>query len=98
MGTLPKVLNALNSPNDAIAGYGLQVITQIVQNDNCLKSLSGCEFIKTLKDAISRRLDLLPLAADTMSKIFKKDDIVDDFVGQVKFFSTRILLKNKLKN
>ena len=83
MGTLPKVLQALDSKNDAIAGHGLQVITQIVKNDNCLKSLAAYEFIGILKEAIRRRMDLVPLAAETLRKIFKNQAVVDDFVGQV---------------
>lgn len=83
MGTLPKVLQALSSKNDAIVGYGLKVITQITQNDNCLKTLSSYEFIRILKSAISRRMDLVPLAAETLRKIFKNQIVVDDFVGQV---------------
>jgi len=82
MGTLPKAVQALDSRNDTIAGFGLQVVTQIVKNDNCLKALSGCEFIKTLKDAIARRSDLIELAAETLSRIFKNQSVVDEFVGQ----------------
>ena len=92
MGTLPKVLQALSSKNDAIAGFGLQVITQIVKNDNCLKSLTAYEFISILKDTINRRIDLIPLAAETLSKIFQNQVVVDDFVGQVIMTENQIFL------
>jgi len=82
MGTLPKALQALSSKNDAIAGFGLQVVTQIVRNDNCLRALAGSEFIRILKEAIARRSDLIELAAETLSRVFKNQSVVDDFVGQ----------------
>ncbi len=82
MGTLPQVIQALNSKKDSIVGSALQVLNQIVNNDNCLKTLSSYECMNTFKEAIQKRLDLVPITAETLSKIFANQTVVDEFVGQ----------------
>lgn len=82
MGTLPQVIQALGSKKDSIVGSALQILNQIVNNENCLKSLSSYECMNTFKEAIQKRLDLVPITAETLSKIFSNQIVVDEFVGQ----------------
>lgn len=82
MGTLPQVIQALGSKKDSIVGSALQILNQFVNNENCLKSLSSYECMNTFKEAIQKRLDLVPITAETLSKIFSNQIVVDEFVGQ----------------
>ena len=84
MGSLPQVIQALNSKKDQIVGSGLQVVNQIVNNENCLKTLSQYELIASFKQAMSSRRDLMAVSAEALSKIFSNQLVVDEFVGQVR--------------
>ena len=84
MGSLPQVVQALGSKKSSIIGAGLQVINQVVANENCLKSLSTSDLMSPLKQAIEKRPDLIPVAAEALSKIFSNQIVVDEFVSQVK--------------
>lgn len=83
MGVLPQVIKALGSKKDAIVGSSMHLINQLVNNEHCLKSLSSSEFMQPMKLAMQRRPDLVPFAAETMSKVFSSQTVVDEFVGQV---------------
>ncbi|CAF0754857.1 unnamed protein product [Brachionus calyciflorus] len=82
MGVLPQVVQALVSKKDAIVGSAIHVINQIVNNENCLRALSTSEFMNPMKQAMQRRADLIPVAAESMSRIFSRPSVVDEFVGQ----------------
>ena len=83
MGVLPQVLQALGSKSDAIVGSGLSVFGELVNSESCLKSMTGLDSISKIKEAAERRFDLMPLIADTLSKIFATPSVVDEFVAQV---------------
>ena len=84
MGVLPQVIQTFSSKKDAIVGAGLQVLNQIVNNENCLKSMTSyADVMNPLKHAMQRRPDLVTLAAESLSKIFSNQIVVDEFVGQV---------------
>jgi DnaJ family protein C protein 13 len=83
MGTLPQVVQALNSKKDAIVGAGLQVCNQVAANENCLKSLIGQDLlIQSFKQAMEKRTDLVPVASDALCKMFTCQIVVDEFVSQ----------------
>jgi DnaJ family protein C protein 13 len=82
MGSLPQVSQALNSRKSGIVGSALQVLSQVVNNDACLKSMSSNEWMMPLKQAMEKRPDLIYYAADSLSKIYACEPVVDEFVGQ----------------
>ena len=94
MGTLPKVLQTLSAKNEAIVGYGIFVLNQIVKNENCLKSLTAYDCINIFKEAIKKRIDLIPVISETLCTIFSNQTVVDEFVGQVKIFNFVIFNEN----
>jgi DnaJ family protein C protein 13 len=82
MGVLPQVIQAFGSKKDAIVGSAIHVLNKVVINESCLKALSLSELMNPLKVAIQRRADLIPVAAEAMSRIFTNQTVVDEFVGQ----------------
>ena len=85
MGVLPQIVQALSSKKDSIVGSALHVVNQVVNNENCLRSLTSNEFMSPLKQAMQRRADLVAVAAEAMNRIFSNQSVVDEFVGQVLF-------------
>jgi hypothetical protein len=84
MGVLPQIVQVFGSKKDAIVGSGLQVINQVCNNENCLKSMSTQgDIMSPMKHAMQRRPDLVNVAAEALSKIFSNQTVVDEFVGQV---------------
>lgn len=96
MGVLPQVLQALCSKSNAIVGSGLNVLGEIVNSESCLKSLSGSDSIAKIKEAAERRFDLMPLIADTLSKMFANASVVDEFVAQVNFGLTALYSTHRI--
>ncbi len=91
MGVLPQIIQTFSSKKDAIVGSGLQVINQVSNNENCLKSMtSHGDIMSPMKHAMQRRPDLINVAAEALSKIFSNQIVVDEFVGQVCYNSKKI--------
>ena len=82
MGSIPQVVQALNSKKDGIVGAGVQVLNQLVNNDSCLKTMCTTELMNPMKQAMQKRTDLISINADTLAKIFSSPTVVDEFVGQ----------------
>ena len=82
MGSLPQVVLALCSKKNGVIGAGLQVVNQVVVNENCLKTMSLNDLMNPFKQAMEKRPDLVPVAAEALSKIFSSQNVVDEFVAQ----------------
>jgi DnaJ family protein C protein 13 len=87
MGVLPQVIQVLESKKDSIVGAGLNVFHQVVNSENCLKSMSAYEVMGPIKQAMLTRRDLVHLSAEALAKLFSTQSVVDEFVGQVIQFS-----------
>jgi DnaJ family protein C protein 13 len=83
MGVLPQVIQVLGAKKDSIVGAGLNVFHQVVNSDNCLKSMSTYEVMSPIKQAMLARRDLVHLSAEALAKLFSTQSVVDEFVGQV---------------
>ncbi|GIY06445.1 dnaJ homolog subfamily C member 13 [Caerostris darwini] len=70
LGHIPRILQVMLRPDDAVSGSCLQIIRQLSNSDTCIKCLSQSSFISPMMKAMTRRLDLVGIACESLNNAF----------------------------
>lgn len=72
LGHIPRVLQIMVRPDDAVAGSCLQIVRQLSNSDICIKYLSQSSFISSMMKAMKRRRDLVGIASEALNLAFQQ--------------------------
>ncbi|GFQ70979.1 dnaJ homolog subfamily C member 13 [Trichonephila clavata] len=80
LGHIPRILQIMVRPDDAVAGSCLQIVRQLSNSDICIKYLSQSSFISSMMKAMKRRRDLVGIASEALNLAFQQSS--DDLMQQ----------------
>ncbi|GFS52720.1 dnaJ homolog subfamily C member 13 [Trichonephila inaurata madagascariensis] len=80
LGHIPRILQIMVRPDDAVAGSCLQIVRQLSNSDICIKYLSQSSFISSMMKSMKRRRDLVGIASEALNLAFQQSS--DDLMQQ----------------